>query len=122
MKLLVASHEPGGNVGLANFDVHQQLKQLEDDILDAVLALRTTRSCAEDMHRFLTCLSNQEREGHSGLSVTRDMHMDICREIDLLTERADNLRQKLKSSIVLVSLKSHHCLYPYCRSYNSIEC
>lgn len=105
MALLVASHEQGGNVGLANFDVHQQLKQLEDDILDATLALKATRSCVEDMEQFLAGVSRQEKNLHVTPSVAGEMQSDIYRELALLLERADSLRQKLRSSIGLVSLR-----------------
>lgn len=105
MKLLVANHESGGNMGLAKFEVHQQLKQLEDDIVDATFALRATRSCADDMHHFLVHGSGQKRHDHASVSVASEMHLDICKELDLLLKRADSLRQKLKTSVGLVSLK-----------------
>jgi hypothetical protein len=106
MALLVASHEQGGNVGLANFDVNQQLKQLEDDILDATLALKATRSCVEDMGQFLAGVGGQEQNHHVTTSVASEMQSDIYKELALLLDRADSLRQKLRSSIGMVSLRT----------------
>jgi hypothetical protein len=103
MTLPVASHEQGGNVGRANFDVHQQLKLLEDDILDATLALKVSESCVEDMGQFLAGVGGQEQNHHVTTSVASEMQSDIDKMLALLLERADSLRQKLRSSIGLVS-------------------
>lgn len=113
MKLIAVSHGQGGNAGLANFDVHQQLKQLEDEILDSALALKGTRSCVQDMSQFLDDVRGQAQNVHdpnllptAGVESEMQMQSEMDKELALLLERADSLRQKLRTSMSQVSCRN----------------
>ncbi|KAK5444251.1 hypothetical protein LTS15_010366 [Exophiala xenobiotica] len=106
-RLLFAVHGEEGTAGLADFGVRQQLKQLEDNILDMILALKASRSSAEDIsvsfasiitHTSFVC---DDHRGHAEWN--KSMALSISKELDLLLERAENLHQKLRSSVSLLS-------------------